>query len=113
MTPWIKICLCDDEKNKFFGPGPYSLLCGIEKLGSLRAAAQNMGMAYSKALSLLRRAEEQLGFPLTSRTIGGPGGGGSVLTDNAKELMKKYAEYEAACRKACSELFEEYFPKQR
>lgn len=113
MTPWIKICLCDDENNKFFGPGPYHLLCGIEKHGSLRASAQDMGMAYSKALSLLRRAEEQLGFPLTSRKIGGSGGGGSVLTDNAKELMKRYAEYEAACRKACGKLFEKYFQEQR
>lgn len=109
MTPMIKICLCDDEHNKFFGPGPYRLLCGIEEKGSLRAAAMEMGMAYSKAMNILHRAEENLGFPLTCRKIGGTGGGGSELTEEAKELMKKYAEYESACRKACGELFEKYF----
>lgn len=110
MRPMIKLCLCDDRGEKFFGPGPYRLLCGIEEKGSLRAAAADMGMAYSKAIAILHHAEAQLGFPLTCRKIGGSGGGGSVLTDQAKELMKNYAEYESACNRACRDLFEKYFP---
>ena len=45
-----------------------------------------MGMAYTKALAIMRRAEKNLGFPLTARRIGGKGGGGSVLTPKAKEF---------------------------
>ena len=43
-----------------------------------------MQMAYTKALGLVRHAEQVLGFALTERKIGGKGGGGSVLTDEAK-----------------------------
>lgn len=32
-----------------------------------------MNMAYTKAFHLIRHAEEELGFPLTEKTIGGTG----------------------------------------
>ena len=53
MISDIRVFLCDDET------------------GSLRAAAMSMGMAYTKALAIMRRAEKNLGFPLTARRIGG------------------------------------------
>lgn len=109
MKPMIKTYLSDENGEKFFGPGPYRLLLGIEEKGSLRAAAAQMGMAYSKATFILHRAETHLGFHLTSRKTGGRGGGGSVITDEGKELMLKYAEFEKACREQCGKLFEEYF----
>lgn len=107
----IKVFLCDTSHDKFFGPGPYRLLLGVERFGSLRAAAQDMGMAYSKAFTIIKRAETALGFPLTCRKIGGTGGGGSVLTPEAKELMNRYADYESACREACGKLFAQHFPE--
>ena len=45
----------------------------LQEKGSLRAAAMEMGMAYSKAFGILRSAEERLGLPLTQRKIGGVG----------------------------------------
>ena len=44
------IYFCDDEGEKFFGEGPYQLLRGIDELGSLRASAKRMGMAYTNGL---------------------------------------------------------------
>lgn len=52
------IYFCDDEGEKFFGEGPYQLLRGIDELGSLRASAKRMGMAYTKAFGILKRAED-------------------------------------------------------
>ena len=80
MKPALRVMLCDDAGERFFGEGPCRLLHLIEETGSLRAAAMSMGMAYTKALAIMRRAEKNLGFPLTARRIGGKGGGGSVLT---------------------------------
>ena len=71
MRAATKITFYDDQDNKFFGEGPCRLLHGVEETGSLRAAAQAMGMAYTKALKLLRTAEQSLGFPLTRRSTGG------------------------------------------
>ncbi len=95
--------------QRFFGEGPCRLLHGIEEHGSLRAAAAEMNLSYSKALAMLHRAEEVLGFSLTEKTIGGKGGGGSRLTAEAKAFLEKYEGYRDACRTANRALFEEIF----
>lgn len=109
MKPGIKVMLLSDGGEKFFGEGPYRLLKETEKTGSLRCAASNMGMAYSKAMRILSTAEENLGFKLTYRKIGGKGGGGSHLTEEAKGLLEKYEKYKAACNEAAEKLYCEIF----
>ena len=56
-----------------------------------------MGMAYTKALKLMKNAENALGFPLTMRTTGGKNGGGSRLTPEGEEWLKRYEAYTDAC----------------
>lgn len=97
MKPKIHVMLCDDIGERFFGEGPCRLLHRIEETGSLRAAAQAMGLSYSKALRMVKRAEKELGFALTRKTIGGRGGGGSTLTDEARNFMERYEAYRDAC----------------
>ncbi len=109
MNPHMVLQLCDANGHRFFGTGPYRLLLGVEELGSLRAAAQSMGMAYSKAHHMIQTAESELGFPLTQRVIGGRGGGGSTLTEGARALMKHYEAYAEACDRAAQELFTQHF----
>lgn len=98
-----------EENEKFFGEGPCRLLKGIERTGSLRAAAMEMDMSYSKATFLLSRAEKALKFPLTEKRIGGVGGGGSQLTKEAKEFLKKYEAYREACYEANRRIYHEIF----
>jgi molybdate transport system regulatory protein len=97
------------EDEKFFGEGPCRLLHGVETYGSLRAAAMQMNLSYSKATAILNRAEKALGFPLTEKTIGGKGGGGSRLTAEAKAFLKKYEEYREACYETNRRLYCEIF----
>ena len=106
-----KIVLTDDNGIKFFGEGPCRLLRGVERTGSLRAAALEMEMAYSKASKLLKQAEDSLGFSLTTRSAGGKAGGGSVLTPEGKRWLQQYEQYRDACIKANQELFQQFFPK--
>ena len=113
MRAATKITFYDDEGQKFFGEGPCQLLRGIEETGSLRAAALSMEMAYSKAMRLLKNAEKALGFPLTMRTTGGSGGGGSVLTPEGKEWLTRYEAYRDACIQANRQLYLEVCPQQR
>ena len=109
MEAKTKIIFLDENGDKFFGEGPYQLLLGVERTGSLRCAAMEMGMAYSKAMKLVRHAEAALGFPLTQRTVGGASGGGSCLTPRGKEWMSRYAAYRDACAPANARLYLEYF----
>lgn len=112
MQPVIRIYLYDEEGNRFFGEGPCRLLRGIEETGSLHAASINMNMAYSKAQAILKRAETTLGFPLTEKQIGGKGGGGSRLTPQAKEFLKKYEAYRDACCEANRRIYHQIFSSQ-
>ena len=111
MKPVTKITLTDDNGIKFFGEGPCRLLRHVEKTGSLRAAALEMEMAYSKASKILKQAEANIGFPLTRRSAGGKDGGGSILTPEGKQWLRQYEAYRNACIKANRELYRQFFPK--
>lgn len=111
MRAATKITITDDNGIKFFGEGPCRLLRYVEKTGSLRAAALEMEMAYSKASKLLKQAEATLGFPLTRRSAGGKDGGGSILTPEGKRWLQQYEAYRDACVNANRELFRRYFPQ--
>ena len=109
MQPNIRVMLFDEDGERFFGEGPCRLLHAIEQT----AAAQSMQMAYTKALGLVRHAEQVLGFALTERKIGGKGGGGSVLTDEAKEFLYRYEQYRDACKQAGKQLYPQFFPDEK
>ena len=111
MKPVTRIVFTDDNGIKFFGEGPLRLLRCVEKTGSLRAATMEMEMAYSKASKILKQAETSLGFPLTTRNVGGKDGGGSILTDEGKQWLRQYEAYRDACVKANLELYRQYFPR--
>ena len=108
-----RITFCDDNDEKFFGEGPCRLLHAIEETGSLRSAAISMGLAYTKALRIIKNAEAALGFPLTTRCVGGKSGGGSTLTPQGKEWLTKYETYRDACVHANRKLYLEIFSDKR
>ena len=95
--------------RKCFGPGVVQLLALVDELHSLRAAAMSMSMAYSKAWTVIRGAEEGLGFKLLTSTAGGKHGGGAVLTDEARQMLTAYNEYCEKLRAYGEKLFEETF----
>lgn len=113
MKPALRVMLCDDAGERFFGEGPCRLLHLIEETGSLRSAAAQMGLSYSKALRLVQHAEKKLGFALTCKTIGGRGGGGSTLTAEARQFLERYEAYRDACVQTSRELYSAFFPSQR
>ena len=111
MKAVTRITFTDDNGIKFFGEGPCRLLRCVEKTGSLRAAAMEMEMAYSKASKILKQSEANLGFPLTTRVAGGKDGGGSILTNEGKRWLQQYEAYRNACVEANRELYRQFFPQ--
>ncbi len=97
-------------EEKCYGPGVEQLLKAVEKHRSLRAAAASMSMAYSKAWSIVRAAEQGFGCKLLRSTIGGSGGGGAQLTDEARQIMEAYETYCARLNEYGQALFGELFP---
>lgn len=110
MRPSVRTYLVNDEGERVFGPGPAELLRRIRECGSLRAASISMGMAYTKALALVRTAEKGLGSPLTTRVVGGAGGGGSTPTPEADALLAAYERWTASVNSAAGAQFDAAFP---
>ncbi len=98
-----------DHRGRAFGDGPARLLAGVEEAGSLRKAAQELGMSYNKAWRILHAAEERLGFALLDRNVGGNLGGGSRLTPEARDLVARYQAAAAEAEEVLEEVFERHF----
>ncbi|MEO8314432.1 MAG: LysR family transcriptional regulator [Pseudomonadota bacterium] len=78
------------------GPGKISLLEGIERTGSLSAAARALGMSYRRGWLLLHSTNEGFSQPVVALSVGGKDGGGARLTDFGRRLVADYREFEAA-----------------
>ena len=100
-------------QEKCFGPGVAQLLHRVQRLHSLRAAAMDMDMAYSKAWKILRQAETQLGFPLLHSVTGGKGGGGARLTEEAEQFLAAYDDFCRELDQDAELLFREKFAQWR
>ncbi len=107
LHPVLSIRLFRDEKC--FGSGVAQLLRLVQQHHSLRGAAIAMGMAYSKAWTVMRRCEEELGFPLLIYAAGGKNGGGSTLTAEAEVLLAAYDRYCQRLQQLSEQLFQEEF----
>ena len=103
----MSVRLFADEKC--FGPGVADLLRRVDQLHSLRSAAADMRMAYSKAWTIIKNAEKQLGFKLISSTTGGRNGGGAALTEEGRALLEAYDGYCAELRAFGESIFDKYF----
>ena len=96
-------------EEKFFGPGIATLLHRVEEYRSIRQATASMGMAYSKAWTIIRRAERELGFPLLNTTTGGKEGGGASLTAEGRLFLDRYDRFCALVNEHAAADFEAVF----
>jgi molybdate transport system regulatory protein len=85
--------------TRFFGPGPVELLQHIEETGSINQAAKAMGMSYKKAWEMVNRLNEIVGSPMVITATGGEKGGGSSLSEEAKQLIEYYQSLRDRFRK--------------
>ena len=98
-----------DNKGKVFGEGPYRLLKGVEKLGSLHQAAMEMNMSYRKAWLMVNACEERLGFTLIERQTGGASGGGSRLTVKGKNFIRRYERFRKDVEEGLEMAYKKHF----
>jgi len=102
------------EKNgeKAFGDGPLDILHRVEKTGSLRQAAEEINMSYSQAWNLIKDLEKRLGFNLLKRKVGGERGGGSEITEEARDLMMKFEIFRDKAKDSLNLHYKEIFKKE-
>ncbi len=98
-----------EDGEKVFGRGPCILLKTVGRLGSLNKAAGELNMSYSKAWSIINRAEKLLGYSLLQTETGGIDGGGSRLTPKAEGLIRTYEDFSKEAEETVERLYEKFF----
>jgi molybdate transport system regulatory protein len=81
-------------QTEMIGPGKAELLERIDRCGSIAAAGREMNMSYKRAWELVGTLNAMFRAPLVDSTRGGPGGGGAVLTDAGREVLRLYRAFE-------------------
>ena len=102
----------EKDGEKVFGDGPLDILQRVEMAGSLRQAAEEINMSYSQAWNLIKDLEKRLGFDLLWRKIGGEKGGGSEITDKARELMVKFEIFRERADQSLNSLYKKVFQEE-
>lgn len=92
-----------------FGVGKTRILETINNTGSINKAAKKMKMSYRRAWSCVVSIEKRIGRPLVIRTKGGKTGGGAILTDYAKDILKKFEKLEEEVEKFTNKRYKKIF----
>jgi molybdate transport system regulatory protein len=79
------------------GEGRLRLLRAIEQTGSLSKAAKEVQISYKKAWHLVDSVNKSAKKPVTQKSVGGKGGGGTILTDYGKSLVDTFDEINRNC----------------
>lgn len=93
----LRIRVTTDDGTIVLGPGKADLLDAIGRSGSIRAAAEELGMSYMRAWTLVRTMNARFRSPLVVKVRGGTGRGGARLTERGRRVLEIY---EAMSRKA-------------
>lgn len=92
MRPRIRV-FCGDEIA--LGPGKCDLLALVAETGSIREAAERMGMSYMRAWTMIRTMNNCFKEPLVSSARGGKTHGGATLTPTGLAALQLYQQMEA------------------
>ena len=77
------------------GPGKAALIEAIDRSGSISGAAREMEMSYRRAWQLVEAINSSFREPLVVTATGGKQGGGAVVSDLGREVVKRFRAMEA------------------
>lgn len=103
-----KIYLVNSENEKFMGIGVVWLLEEVKKLSSLRAAANKIGISYSKAYSMVNVLENSLGKIILVRRRGGYSRQGAYLTEFGEDFLIAYKTFHQEIKEITKEPYDKF-----
>ncbi|MFH1134608.1 MAG: LysR family transcriptional regulator [Pseudomonadota bacterium] len=104
-----KFWLEDEKGRPIFGGGRRAILEKIDELGSIKAAAENLGISYRAVWGKIKTMEERLGARLVETFPGGGREKGARLTPTAGELIKMFKELDEVGTAQADALFKRIF----
>ena len=89
LTPRVKVWL--ERGNRYgFGFGVSEILQAVERTGSIKQAADELGKSYRYVWGRIKDAEQAIGLSLVETQVGGQGTQRSFLTESAKQLVADF-----------------------
>ena len=82
------------------GPGKADLLEAIANNGSIRGAADELGMSYMRAWTLVKTMNAAFRSPLVEKERGGSSQGGAHLTERGQRVLALYRTMEEKAGRA-------------
>jgi molybdate transport system regulatory protein len=110
MKPKFKVWVAFDKGTKF-GDGRAHLLQQIDDLGSMNQAVARIGMSYRTAWGYLRELEGACGIQLMERTPGRGSEGGTRLTSEGREFLKRYWTFRKGIESTIDQHFQRAFKR--
>lgn len=108
-NPTVRLHLwLDTEDGVFFGTGRAQLLEEIDRCGSLKKAAEAMGISYRAAWGKLKQTEQVLGVQLVQ--VRGSNKAGYELTEDGRLLTGLFRQWFDAVEKVALDKAQEIFP---
>ena len=87
-------------RSAALGPGKAELLEGIDRSGSISAAAREMNMSYRRAWKLIEEVNASFNEPLCVTAVGGRSGGGAQVTELGRAVLTLFRKMEAEASEA-------------
>lgn len=106
---WLDMRVSINKNEFILTPETAQFLKMIDCTGSLRMACSSMYMSYTKGWQLLNRMEDELGYKLVERIVGGEKGGGSELTAEGRQLLAQYHRFMEELTQVANDLFAKNF----
>lgn len=106
----VKLYL-ESDKGKFMGIGVLWLLEKVKACGSLRSAASELGISYSKAFRMVQNLETELGVEVLERKRGGMQRTGASLTRFGEDFICLYDTFQRECKDLLDKPFYDFSNK--
>jgi len=90
------------------GPGRAALIEGIDRLGSISAAARDMEMSYRRAWLLVESINRCFSQPLVIAATGGKRGGGAAVTEFGRKVVARFRRMESKASAAIRRELDEF-----
>lgn len=98
-----RIWIMAPKGQSYFGKGRILLLERIDEMGSISQAAKSMKMSYKKAWRLVDEMNQAATTPLVVSEAGGRQGGGTQITEAARQVIAQYHQLHQALLRFCDE----------
>jgi molybdate transport system regulatory protein len=108
-TPTVRMHLwLESQDGLYFGLGRALLLAKIQEHGSLRRAAEELGMSYRAAWGKIKKSEEILGVKLITQS--GSKKEGCQLSESGQRFMESYLLWFEEVERTALQKAEEILP---